>query len=101
MKTIALHHILLKSSLLAEDLLKELQLGADFADLAREYSSCPSKENDGFAGFHHIDQLPAALVQALFTPEETASLYIGPVATELGFHILKPLEGSQRSLLLD
>lgn len=101
MKTIALHHILLKSVLLAEDILKELQLGADFADLAREYSSCPSKENDGFAGFHHIDQLPTAIVQALFAQEENTVNYLGPVATELGFHILKPLEGSQRSLLLD
>lgn len=33
---IAVHHILLKSELLAQDVLHELSLGADFADLAAE-----------------------------------------------------------------
>ena len=42
MSTIALHHILVKSPLLAEDILRELQLGAEFGDLAAEYSACPS-----------------------------------------------------------
>lgn len=101
MKTIALHHILLKSPLLAEDLLKELNMGANFEDLAREYSCCPSKDNQGFAGFHHIDQLPTALVRALFSPEEPGGNYLGPIATEFGFHILKPAATPQRSLLLD
>ena len=53
MQTIALHHILLKSSLLAQDIAQELELGADFSELAREHSVCPSSptlftiEHDG------------------------------------------------------
>lgn len=100
MKTIAVHHILLKSRWLAEDLLQELQLGADFSDLASEHSCCHSASKQGFAGFHAIDSLPNSLVRALFNPEET-SLYVGPIASEHGFHILKRSEVTQRSMLLD
>lgn len=100
MRTVALHHILLKSQWLAEDLLAELQLGADFEDLANEYSSCPSATHQGFAGFHSIDKLPEPLVQALFNQENT-NLYIGPVKTEHGFHIIKRMDIAQRSMLLD
>ena len=42
MTTLALHHILLKSPLLAADVLQELHIGADFSELAEEYSACPS-----------------------------------------------------------
>ena len=63
--TVALHHILLKSPLLAGDIIKELELGADFADLAREYSACPSANNEGFAGYNNLDTLPTGIVTAL------------------------------------
>lgn len=100
MNTLALHHILLKSRWLAEDVLQELLLGAEFEDLASEYSSCPSANNQGFAGFHSVDNLPTPMVQALFNPENTG-IYLGPIATEYGFHIIKRTEISQRSMLLD
>jgi peptidyl-prolyl cis-trans isomerase C len=72
MSLIALHHILLKSPLLAQDVLKE--------------SACPSGQNQGFAGYHQAEQLPPALVAAL---EQNDQAYLGPIATELGYHILK------------
>ena len=86
MSLIALHHILLTSPLLAQDVLKELQLGEDFAALAQEYSACPSGQNQGFAGYHQAEQLPPALVEAL---EQSDQAYLGPIATEFGHHILK------------
>ena len=100
MSTVALHHILVKSEWLAADLMRELALGADFADLAAEYSSCPSGQRQGYAGQHDTDLLPSALVQALFNSENTGP-YLGPVKTKFGFHILKAVEKSQRSVLLD
>lgn len=86
MSLIALHHILLKSPLLAQDVLQELHLGADFAALAQEFSACPSGQNQGFAGYHRAEQLPAALVAAL---EQNDQAYFGPIATEFGYHIVK------------
>lgn len=100
MTTIALHHILLKSPLLADDVLKELQLGADFGELAAEYSACPSARQQGFAGFHHVDALPTAVVKALFEREDD-SPYTGPVRSSFGYHIFKSVPRPQKPLLVD
>lgn len=100
MSTIGLHHILLKSPLLAHDILKELTLGAEFADLAAEYSACPSANNQGFAGHHERDALPWALVKAL-TEWNEQQPYIGPIQTSFGYHIIKPTERLSRPLLND
>lgn len=105
MSTIALHHILVKSPLLADDILRELKLGADFADMAAEYSVCPSARNQGFAGYHNTDLLPDTLLQALFgkgdTPLDLSSPYLGPVRTHLGYHIVKTMDKPQRAMLFD
>lgn len=100
MSTIALHHILLKSPLLADDVMHELTLGADFAELAAEYSACPSASNQGFAGYHHTDALPTAVVKALFE-YEGESPYVGPVQSPFGYHIFKSIERPQRTMLVD
>jgi len=90
MHTIALHHILLKSPLLAQDLVKELELGADFEELAREYSACPSSKNGGFAGYHHQDQLPLSLIEALARHDDQQT-FTGPIESQYGYHLLKPV----------
>jgi peptidyl-prolyl cis-trans isomerase C len=90
MHTIALHHILLKSPLLADDLAKELDIGADFAELAREYSACPSAQQGGFAGYHSQDELPISIIEALAVVADQQS-YIGPISSSYGYHLLKPV----------
>lgn len=90
MQTIALHHILIKSSLLAQDLAKELELGADFSEIAREYSACPSAKEGGFAGYHNQDDLPLEVISALASCSEEKT-FAGPVKTQFGFHLLKPV----------
>jgi len=100
MSTIALHHILLKSPLLADDVLKELALGADFGELANEYSACPSARQQGFSGYHNTDQLPAELLKALYQHEDD-SPYCGPIKTDYGYHIVKMTEKPQRTMLIE
>lgn len=90
MQTIALHHILLKSSLLAQDIAQELELGADFAELARDHSACPSSHQGGFAGYHLQDDLPIEVITALANHNNDKG-YAGPIKTTLGFHLLKPV----------
>jgi len=90
MQTIALHHILLKSSLLAQDIAQELELGADFSELARDHSACPSSHQGGFAGYHQQDDLPITVITALATHDDQKS-FAGPVESPLGFHLLKPV----------
>ena len=100
MTTVALHHILLKSPLLADDIVKELELGADFGDLAEEYSACQSAAHQGFAGYHSLDTLPTALVKAL-SDWDGETPYTPAVKTHLGFHILKPVAKLEREVLTD
>ncbi|ASP40759.1 hypothetical protein CHH28_19715 [Bacterioplanes sanyensis] len=100
MAPIALHHILLRSEWLARDLLRELHLGASFEDLASEHSVCLSARNMGFAGYHNPDQLPLALSQALQEWDGQAAV-IGPVGTDLGFHLLKPVTLAPRPVVTD
>ncbi len=98
--SIALHHILLRSEWLAQDLLHELQLGANFEDLAAEHSVCPSRANEGFAGFHDPDQLPVTLANALQQWDGEAKI-IGPIRTDFGFHLLKPVALPTRPVIND
>jgi peptidyl-prolyl cis-trans isomerase C len=100
MHTIALHHILLKSPLLADDLAKELDLGADFAELAREYSACPSAQQGGFAGYHQQDALPISVIEALALVDNQQS-YTGPIASPYGYHLLKPVGEKPKLALSD
>jgi peptidyl-prolyl cis-trans isomerase C len=100
MQTIALHHILLKSSLLAQDIAQELELGANFTELAREYSACPSSHQGGFAGYHSQDDLPIEIITALATHDDKKK-FIGPVETTLGFHLLKPVGDKPKLALSD
>ena len=85
---IAIHHILLRSAWLADDVMRELSLGASFEELAEEYSACLSATNQGFTGLHLLDHLPETLRIALLT-DNGRNPYVGPVKTPFGFHILK------------
>jgi len=90
MATIELHHILVKSPLLAQDILNELELGREFSDLAREFSCCPSKNNGGNTGHHDQSLLPENIIQALVEVPDEAQ-YTQPVQSHFGFHVLKPV----------
>lgn len=80
-------HILIKDPLLVTRVLNELKKGADFSQMAKKYSTCPSKKKGGDLGWFG----PGAMVQAF--ENSVKSLPIGriskPVRTQFGFHIIK------------
>ena len=94
---VPIHHILLHSEWLAEDVIRELSLGAHFSEMAIEYSACPSAHNKGFTGYHDVTQLPEPLRIAL-QMDDGQHPVIGPIKTHLGFHILKSLDLRQTRL---
>ena len=100
MTAIAIHHILLRSEWLARDLLQELHLGASFEDLAAEHSACASRHNQGFAGYHHPDQLPPTLAQALQQWDGQQNI-LGPIKTDLGFHLVRTVSLPPRPVVDD
>jgi peptidyl-prolyl cis-trans isomerase C len=84
----------------AEDLRKELLAGANFAEVAKKNSDCPSKETGGDLGVFRRGEMVKQFEKAAFSQEVNA---IGPVVeTEFGFHIIQVLERhAPKALALD
>ena len=86
MELIRASHILVKEYSQAESILKELEAGANFADLARKYSECPSKVQGGDLGQFGRGQMVPIFEHASF------ALPVGSVSsiipTQFGFHII-------------
>lgn len=80
-------HILVDTQSAANDLIKELDGGADFAELAKEHSTGPSGPNGGDLGWFSPDQMVqpfSEAVAALEDGEHTAE----PVQTQFGWHVI-------------
>jgi peptidyl-prolyl cis-trans isomerase C len=81
-------HILVDSEAKAFELKKEIEGGADFGDLAKQHSSCPSGASGGDLGeFGQGDMVPE------FDKVVFGELPIGecsePVQTQFGYHLLE------------
>jgi peptidyl-prolyl cis-trans isomerase C len=80
-----------------EDLLKQLKDGADFAELAKTHSNCPSAPQGGDLGFFPKGQTTPAFENAAF------ELEIGQISeiveTEYGYHIIKVAEHKDASTI--
>jgi parvulin-like peptidyl-prolyl isomerase len=71
-----------------EEVKKEIDNGADFAETARKFSTCPSAENGGDIGFfQRKGSLVEEFAEAAFSME--VGEISGPVKTQFGYHIIK------------
>lgn len=71
----------------AEDLLKKVKEGGDFAALAKENSACPSAARGGDLDFFRRGQMVPAFDKAAFELE--VGKISDVVETQFGFHIIK------------
>lgn len=80
-------HILVTHEYEAQDLLRKLREGADFGDLARTFSLCPSKSRGGDLGSFGRGRMVEAFETAAFalTPGEVSE----PVRTRFGYHLIQ------------
>jgi len=80
-------HILVAKLRKAQEIYEDIQVGEKFEDLARKYSTCPSKNKGGNLGEFAKGTMVSAFWNAC------TKLKIGeisqPVKTEHGYHIIK------------
>lgn len=81
-------HILVKTKEEAEAIIKELDGGKDFAELAKEKSTGPSGANGGDLGFFGRGQMVPPFEKAVFTMAN-GEYSKQPVQTDFGFHVIK------------
>lgn len=81
-------HILVKTKEEAEQIIKELKAGADFATIAKQKSLDPSGRTGGDLGYFTRDQMVPAFSEAAFKlkPGEFTT---EPVHTQFGWHVIK------------
>jgi peptidyl-prolyl cis-trans isomerase C len=80
-------HILLKTEEDAVAVVKELEGGADFAELAKTKSTGPSGPNGGDLGFFGRGAMVGAFEEAAFALE--VGKISAPVQTQFGWHVIK------------
>ena len=80
-------HILVDSEDQCETLKKEIEAGADFAEIARQYSNCPSGQQGGELGEFSPGQMVREFDEVVFSGE--LNKVHGPVKTQFGYHLLE------------
>jgi peptidyl-prolyl cis-trans isomerase D len=74
----------------AEDLKLRLEQGEDWAELAKDYSDDPSKNNGGDMDFISKGSVIKEFGEAAFSAP--VGQVVGPVKSEYGYHLIKVLE---------
>ena len=80
-------HILVDTVEACEKLKTEIKGGADFAELAKKHSSCPSRDKGGDLGEFSPGQMVPEFDSVVFH-EELGKVH-GPVKTAFGYHLLE------------
>ncbi|MCJ8319782.1 MAG: peptidylprolyl isomerase [Colwellia sp.] len=65
----------------------QIEAGADFADIAKEHSNCPSKAQGGDLGSFGPGQMVPEFDKVVFSAD--LNTVQGPVKTQFGYHLLE------------
>ncbi|WP_206484550.1 peptidylprolyl isomerase [Thalassotalea sp. G2M2-11] len=89
MATACARHILVKTEKQALQIKDKIDKGADFGEMAKKFSTCPSKKKGGDLGEFKKGQMVKAFDDVVF---KKALLTIhGPVKTKFGFHLIQTI----------
>ena len=80
-------HILVDSEQTAQDLKNQIEAGADFAEIAKKHSTCPSGRRGGDLGEFGKGQMVKEFDAVVFTG--ALNTVHGPVKTQFGYHLLE------------
>lgn len=83
-------HILVDTEEKANDIKQQIADGADFGEMAQQYSSCPSGQRGGDLGTFMPGQMVAEFNDVCFNDE--VGVVHGPVRTQFGYHLIEVLK---------
>ena len=87
MGTARARHILVSSQEECDKLKEQIEGGADFEEVAKEHSTCPSGKSGGDLGEFSPGQMVKEFDQVVFS-EEVGKVH-GPVKTDFGYHLIE------------
>lgn len=80
-------HILVATEAECLKLKTDIEAGADFAEVAKQKSSCPSKMQGGDLGTFLPGQMVKEFDEVVFSGE--LKKVLGPVKTQFGYHLIE------------
>jgi peptidyl-prolyl cis-trans isomerase C len=80
-------HILVSSEAQCNELKAQIEGGADFAEVAKQHSSCPSSRNGGDLGEFGPGMMVPEFDKVVFSAD--VNTVQGPVRTQFGYHLLE------------
>ena len=83
----AARHILVATEQECTDLKQKIVDGDDFADVAKEHSTCPSGREGGSLGEFSPGMMVPEFDQVVFSEE--VGVVHGPIETQFGFHLIE------------
>jgi len=83
-------HILVETEEQCLTLKSEIENGAQFADIAREHSKCPSGASGGELGRFGQGQMVPEFDKVVFN--DALNVVHGPIKTQFGYHLLETTE---------
>ena len=83
----AARHILVSTEAQCADLKQQIAAGADFAELAKRHSACPSGRDGGALGTFSPGQMVPEFDQVVFSAP--VGVVQGPVKTSFGYHLVE------------
>ena len=82
MATAQARHILVQTEEACQDLKQQIENGADFADVAKQHSECPSGQRGGDLGEFSQGQMVKEFDEVVF--KDDIGKVHGPVQTQVG-----------------
>lgn len=93
MPTASARHILVDTEEQCLSLKQEIANGADFGEIAKQHSSCPSGAQGGELGQFSQGQMVPEFDQVVFN--DALNTVHGPIQTQFGYHLLETTERSE------
>ena len=86
-------HILVDTEEQCQELKTRIESGKDFADVAKEFSSCPSSAQGGDLGQFEPGMMVKEFDEVVFSADVNSLQ--GPVKTQFGYHLLEVTDRSE------